>query len=257
MSFVITLPELLMAAVGRLEAIGSTVSAANVTAALPITGVIPAAADEVSMVTAASFAAYGQLYQAISAEAQLIHEQFVKALGLSGNWYAATEAANATHAGSGSTSGVPMQPVPVGPSPISPAPATPAPKSPTPRMAPTPAPRQAPPSPTLTRPAPDRPSPTSPAPRPAPDRMPAHPTPDRMPAHPTPDRMPTRPTPAEPASTTPYREGYGAYGGYDRHSTTHGGGYGGGHGGYGGYDPYGGYDRHSASYGRGSYAGTH
>lgn len=225
MSFVITLPELLMAAVGRLEAIGSTVSAANVTAALPITGVIPAAADEVSMVTAASFAAYGQLYQAISAEAQLIHEQFVKALGLSGNWYAATEAANATHAGSGSTSGVPMQPVPVGPSPISP--------------------------------APDRPSPTSPAPRPAPDRMPAHPTPDRMPAHPTPDRMPTRPTPAEPASTTPYREGYGAYGGYDRHSTTHGGGYGGGHGGYGGYDPYGGYDRHSASYGRGSYAGTH
>lgn len=69
MSFVITLPELLMAAVGRLEAIGSAVSTANVTAALPITGVIPAAADEVSMVTAASFAAYGQLYQAISAEA--------------------------------------------------------------------------------------------------------------------------------------------------------------------------------------------
>ncbi|POX69525.1 hypothetical protein C3471_26590, partial [Mycobacterium kansasii] len=155
MSFVITLPEMLMAAVGRLEAIGSAVSTANVTAALPIAGVIPAAADEVSMVTAASFTAYGQLYQAISAEAHLIHEQFVKALGLSANSYAATEAANATHAGGGSTSGVPMQPVPVGPSPSSPAP------------------RQPPPSPMLTRPAPDRPSPTSPAPRPAPDRMPA------------------------------------------------------------------------------------
>ncbi|POX96749.1 hypothetical protein C3479_25390, partial [Mycobacterium kansasii] len=159
MSFVITLPEMLMAAVGRLEAIGSAVSTANVTAALPIAGVIPAAADEVSMVTAASFTAYGQLYQAISAEAHLIHEQFVKALGLSANSYAATEAANATHAGGGSTSGVPMQPVPVGPSPSSPAP------------------RQPPPSPMLTRPAPDRPSPTSPAPRPAPDRMPARPMP--------------------------------------------------------------------------------
>ncbi|VBA34598.1 Triacylglycerol lipase [Mycobacterium pseudokansasii] len=218
MSVVITLPELLMAAVGRLQAIGSGVSTANVTAALPITGVIPAAADEVSMVTAASFAAYGQLYQAISAEAQLIHEQFVKALGFSANSYTAAEAANATHAGGGSTSGVPMQPVPVGPSPSSPAPAMPAPSSPAPRMAPSP--------------APTRPSPTSPAPRQAPDRMPAH------------------PTPAEPASTTPYREGYGACGGYDRHSTTHGGGYGSYGGGYGGY---GGYDRHSAPYGHGSY----
>lgn len=239
MSFVITLPEMLMAAVGRLEAIGSAVSTANVTAALPIAGVIPAAADEVSMVTAASFTAYGQLYQAISAEAHLIHEQFVKALGLSANSYAATEAANATHAGGGSTSGVPMQPVPVGPSPSSP--------------------------------APDRPSPTSPAPRPAPDRMPARPMPDRMPTH---------STPAEPASTTPYREGYGGYGhgayggygqgGYGGHGQggySHGaygghGGYGGySHGAYGGYGAHhathGGYGHHSGAYGRDSYAGAH
>ncbi|OOK72940.1 hypothetical protein BZL29_4953 [Mycobacterium kansasii] len=61
-----------------------------------------------------------------------------------------------------------------------------------------------------------------------------------------PDRMPTHSTPAEPASTTPYREGYGgyghgAYGGYGQ------GGYGGhgqggySHGAYGGHGGYGGY----------------
>src|SRR6185312_8810102 len=99
MSFVTTLPEELTAAAGQLEAIGSAVSAANVTAAAPIAGVIPAAADDVSAVTAAGFAAYGQLYQAISAEARAIHEQFVNALGLSAKSYQAAEAANATNSG--------------------------------------------------------------------------------------------------------------------------------------------------------------
>lgn len=247
MSFVIALPEVLMAAAGRLQAIGSAVSTANLTAVLPITSVIPAAADEVSMVTARSFAAYGQLYQAINTEAHLIHEQFVRALGLSANSYAATDAANATHAGGSSTTGTPAQPS-VGPSPSSPAPA-PAPTSPAPGLepqpAPSPAPRVAPqrapspaprPAPNLapTRPSPaPRPSPTSPAPRPAPDVMPAH------------------PTPIEPASTTPYRSEYGGYGGY--------GGY--RHGAYGGYGAHhathGGYGHHSGAYGRDSYAGAH
>ncbi|OBK46933.1 hypothetical protein A5655_08045 [Mycobacterium sp. 1081908.1] len=99
MSFVVTVPELLEAAAGRLHVIGSAVSAANVTAAFPTTGVIPAAADEVSAATAAAFSGYGQAYQAISAEAALIHDEFVKALGLGANSYAATEAANAAQAG--------------------------------------------------------------------------------------------------------------------------------------------------------------
>lgn len=99
MSFVVTVPELLEAAAGRLHVIGSAVSAANVAAAFPITGVIPAAADEVSAATAAAFSGYGQLYQAISAEAALIHEEFVHALGLAANSYAATEASNAGQAG--------------------------------------------------------------------------------------------------------------------------------------------------------------
>ena len=62
------------------------------------TGVVPAAADEVSALTAAQFAAHAALYQAISAQATAIHELFVSALGTSAGSYAATEAANAAAA---------------------------------------------------------------------------------------------------------------------------------------------------------------
>ncbi len=101
MSFVTTVPELLLAAAGQLQAIGSAVSAANGIAAFPTTGVIPAAADEVSAMTAARFSAYGQQYQAISAEASMIHERFVDSLRLGADSYATTEAANATQAAGG------------------------------------------------------------------------------------------------------------------------------------------------------------
>ena len=59
----------------------------------------PAAADEVSALTAAQFAAHAQLYQAVAAQAAAIHEQFVNTLGTSAGSYAATEAANAASAG--------------------------------------------------------------------------------------------------------------------------------------------------------------
>ncbi len=110
MSFVATLPELISAAAGRLQVIGSEVTAANATAAFPITGIVPAAEDEVSAVTAAVFSGYGRLYHAFSAEAAVIHEQFVNALGLSASSYAATEAANAKQAGGGMMPGVPAAP---------------------------------------------------------------------------------------------------------------------------------------------------
>jgi hypothetical protein len=96
MSYVTTQPVLLAEAAGQLRGIGSAVSAANMIAAFPTTGLVPAAADEVSTMTAARFAAYGQAYQAIGAHASLIHEQFVGALDASANSYATTEAANAT-----------------------------------------------------------------------------------------------------------------------------------------------------------------
>lgn len=126
MSFVVTVPDLLSAAAGRLQVIGSTIGVANATAAFPITGVLPAAADEVSAAAAAAFSGYGQAYQAISAEAALIHEEFVGALRLGAHSYAATEASNATQAAGGH--------VPAAPDRMAPAPARPAMPA---RMAPT------------------------------------------------------------------------------------------------------------------------
>jgi PE family len=99
MSFVTTLPEALTAAAGNLQGIGSAMSARNVAAAVPTTGVVPAAADEVSALTAAQFAAHAQMYQAVSAQAAAIHEMFVNTLATSAGSYAATEAANAIAAG--------------------------------------------------------------------------------------------------------------------------------------------------------------
>nr|VTP02556.1 PE family protein [Mycobacterium riyadhense] len=100
MPFVITQPEALTAAATRLQGIGSGVAAQNAAAAAPTTGVIPAAADEVSALQATQFAAYGTLYQAVSAQASAIHEMFVHTLGISADSYGATEAANAAAAGS-------------------------------------------------------------------------------------------------------------------------------------------------------------
>jgi hypothetical protein len=49
----------------------------------------------VSAVTAAQFATHAQMYQAVSAQAAAIHDQFVAMLGSSAASYAATEATNA------------------------------------------------------------------------------------------------------------------------------------------------------------------
>ena len=99
MSFVTTQPEALSSASTALGGIGSSLSAQNSAAAAPTTGVVPAAADEVSALTAAQFAAHAQLYQAVAAQAAAIHEQFVNTLSTSAGSYAATEAANAAAAG--------------------------------------------------------------------------------------------------------------------------------------------------------------
>jgi hypothetical protein len=99
MSYVTTHPEMLSAAAGNLQGIGAVVSAGNSAAAAPTTGVVPAAADEVSALTAAQFAAHAQMYQDFSAQAAAIHEQFVATLATSAGSYLATEAANAAAAG--------------------------------------------------------------------------------------------------------------------------------------------------------------
>ncbi|BBZ12486.1 PE family protein [Mycobacterium branderi] len=99
MSFVTTQPEDLTAAAASLQGIGSVMASQNAAAAAPTTGVVPAAADEVSALTATQFAAHAALYQSVSAQAEAIHEMFVNTLGTSAGSYAATEAANAIAAG--------------------------------------------------------------------------------------------------------------------------------------------------------------
>lgn len=99
MSFVTTQPEALTSAATTLSGLGSALSAQNAAAAGPTTGVIPAAADEVSALTAAQFAAHATLYQQVSAQAQAIHDMFVATINTSAGSYAATEAANAAAAG--------------------------------------------------------------------------------------------------------------------------------------------------------------
>ena len=95
MSFVTTRPGMLEYAAGDLQSIGSAVAAGNMAAASPTTRVVPAAADEVSALTAAQFAAHAHMCQAIGAQAMAVHELFVNALGASAGAYAVTEVANA------------------------------------------------------------------------------------------------------------------------------------------------------------------
>lgn len=99
MSFVTTQPDSLATAAGDLQGIGADVVAGNAAAASPTTAVTPAAADEVSALTAAQFSAHAQLYQAVSAQAAAIHDMFVSTLSTSAGSYAETEAANAVAAG--------------------------------------------------------------------------------------------------------------------------------------------------------------
>jgi hypothetical protein len=107
MSFVTTHPEALLYAAGKLQTIGSAMAAESAAAAAPTTGVVPAAADEVSALQAAIFAAYGSLYQSVSAQATANHELFVHTLGTSARSYTATESANsAATASPGGISGL-------------------------------------------------------------------------------------------------------------------------------------------------------
>jgi hypothetical protein len=99
MSFVTTQPELLASAASQLQGVGSELQAQNAAAAVSTMAVMPAAADEVSALTAAQFVSHAEIYQAIGAHAAAIHDLFVNVLGASADSYATTEAANAIFAG--------------------------------------------------------------------------------------------------------------------------------------------------------------
>lgn len=99
MSFVTTQPEMLSAAAADMQAIGSAMAAQNAAIAAPTTGVAPAAADEVSALTALQFSTHGAMYQAVAAQAAAVHQLLVNTLATSAGSYAVTEAANALAVG--------------------------------------------------------------------------------------------------------------------------------------------------------------
>ncbi|HWF68141.1 MAG TPA: PE family protein, partial [Mycobacterium sp.] len=105
MSFVTTQPEALTAAASALETLGTSMAAQDAAAAAPTTGVVPAAADEVSALQAAQFSAYGTWYQQVSDQAKAVHQMMVNTLGTSAGSYGETEAANQAATGSTSLSG--------------------------------------------------------------------------------------------------------------------------------------------------------
>ncbi|OBI91518.1 PE family protein [Mycobacterium sp. 1245805.9] len=99
MSFVTAYPEKLASAAANLQSISAALNAGNAAAAAPTVGVVPAAADEVSALTAAYFVSHAQRFQALSAQAAAIQQLLVATLAAGAASYAATEAANAASAG--------------------------------------------------------------------------------------------------------------------------------------------------------------
>lgn len=99
MSIVKAQPEILAAAAAEMQALNALVSAGSAAAAGPTTGVVPAAADVVSVLTAAHFASHAKLYQEVSAQAGALRELLATTLGISAGSYDATEAANAAAVG--------------------------------------------------------------------------------------------------------------------------------------------------------------
>jgi PE family len=94
MSFVIAAPEIVQAAAENLAGVRATLSDAAAAAAGPTTAVVAAAEDQVSARVAALFGAFGQEYQALSAQTQAFHEQFVNLLNAGAGAYLGAEAAN-------------------------------------------------------------------------------------------------------------------------------------------------------------------
>jgi hypothetical protein len=95
MSFVIAAPDLVQGAAQELAGIRTSLAEAAATIAGPTTGVVPAAADEVSAAISALFGNFGQEFQLVSAQAQAFHTQFVSLMNAGAGAYLSTEVANA------------------------------------------------------------------------------------------------------------------------------------------------------------------
>lgn len=97
MSFQVS-PDLVQTAAQNLANMHTTLEDASASIAAPTAGVAAAAEDQVSAGVAAFFSSFGQDYQALSAQTQAFHAQFVELLSAGANAYLSTEVANAEQA---------------------------------------------------------------------------------------------------------------------------------------------------------------
>ncbi|KBA62274.1 PE family protein PE1 [Mycobacterium tuberculosis M1559] len=94
LSYVFAQPSVLAAAATDLAGIGSAINQATAAVAAPTTGLAAAAADEVSTALATLFGAYGQQFQAISAQVAAFHNEFTQRLAAAANAFVNAEATN-------------------------------------------------------------------------------------------------------------------------------------------------------------------
>jgi hypothetical protein len=95
MAYVLTQPQVMATAATDVAAIGTTIDAATAQAAGRTTGVVAAAADEVSASIAKVFNGYARQWQAVVGRAAVFHGEFARALAAGGTAYANAEAADA------------------------------------------------------------------------------------------------------------------------------------------------------------------
>ncbi|MBI2697715.1 cellulose binding domain-containing protein [Mycobacterium gordonae] len=94
MSYVITAPEALAAAVTDIAGIGSSINAANAAAAAPTIEILAAGADEISTAVASLFGTHAADYQVLSARAASFQSRFMDALMAGAQRYAGAELLN-------------------------------------------------------------------------------------------------------------------------------------------------------------------
>ena len=94
-SYLVTAPEEVGAAARDLAGIRSLLAGSATSAAAPTAAVAAAAQDEVSALVATMFSDFGQEFQALSAQADAFHEQFVGLINAGAGAYLSTEVANA------------------------------------------------------------------------------------------------------------------------------------------------------------------
>jgi hypothetical protein len=88
-------PDIVAAASGNLQNIGSALRGANAAAAAQTTAIAAPAADEVSAAITALFGTHAQEFQVLSAKAAVFHNEFVSLLNGGAAQYLNTEVANA------------------------------------------------------------------------------------------------------------------------------------------------------------------